>query len=344
MTAMQIVPLACISEDAHIRYTTVPSLLISLIDVFKVLTGKDNHDASRTLNSVLERFPELGTNVTKYKFPGKGQRDTPVADLETVLMIMQHIPGPLAQQYREWTAKVLREHIARDKSNPLNGLASEDRVPLNNAQKQPEVSSPYSDMADDQGTEVINIKATVARMGIDQNSPFYEEYQRHLTEVAKENMLEMATLQMKLVKTRANNTITIETAMNETEKENSAAEKEKVKTEKLRQIQEQKLLNLQILNAEMEYSEKRLDQERKAKEAKEMRVAHTVTMEQKRLDALKLKKERAEMKASSTAVDPVTGEALKRKRGRPPKVVEAPVVPVTPVGVMLSEEAVNRPV
>ena len=341
---MQVVSLSFISEDAQIRYTTVPSLLVSIIDCIKALSGKNNNDAAQDFRRICSRFPEFEGKYTTHKFPGQGQRETPVTDLETVLMIMQHVPGPMAQQYREWTARVLREHITKDKTNPLNGLASEERAPLQYPQQAPVVSSPYSDMADDQGTEVINIKATVARMGIDQNSPFYEEYQRHLTEVAKENMLEMATLQMKLVKTRANNTITIEKAMNETEKEKAAAEKEKVKTEKLRQIQEQKLLNLQILNAEMEYSEKRLDQERKAKEAKEMRVAHTVTMEQKRLDALKLKKERAEMKASSTAVDPVTGEALKRKRGRPPKVVEAPVVPVTPVGVMLSEEAVNRPV
>jgi hypothetical protein len=188
------------------------------------------------------------------------------------------------------------------------------------------VSIPYSDTVDDRETEVINIKATVERMGMDHTSPFYEEYQRHLTEVAKENMREMASLQMKLAKHRANNQISVEKSMNDIEKEKAAVEKEKAKAEKLRQIQEQKLINLQILNAEMEYTDRRLEQERKAKEAKEMRAAHVVTMEQKRLDALKLKKDRAEMKASSVAVDPVTGEALKRKRGRPRKVVEVSTV------------------
>lgn len=321
---MQIVSLPFISQDAYIRYTTVPSLLLSIVDSIKALSGKNNNDAAQDFRRICAKFPAFESKYTTYKFPGQGQRETPVADLETVLMIMQHVPGPLAQQYREWTAKVLREHIARDKTNPLNHLASEER--LCDEQK-------HLEAMEDQGIEVINIKATVESMGIDERFPFYQEYQRHLTEVAKENMREMASLQMKLAKHRASNQINVEKSLNEIEIEKAAVEKEKAKTERLLQVQHQKQINLQILNTEMEYTERRMEQERRSKEMKEMRAIHASNLERQRLNALKLKNERVELKTSlasksetKTATEPLPNPILgeKRKRGRPRKVIDTP--------------------
>lgn len=322
---MHIIPFGFISEDAQVRYTTVPSLMISIIDCIKALSGKDQHDAAQDFRRICSRFPEFEGKYSYHKFPGERQRDTPVGNLETVLMIMQHVPGPIAQKYREGAARVLREHIANDPSNPLHGIAREEPAPT---VQQPEVSSPYSDIAGDREVDVINIKATAERMGMDQSCPFYEEYQRHMTEVIKENMSEMVSLEMKLAKNRANNRITIE-------KVNNDVEKEKAKLEKLRCIREQKLTNLEILNAEMEYTAKRLEQEKRSKENQEMRALHAVKVEQMKLDAVRLKKERSEMRSANASSAPLAlGE--KRKRGRPPinrniPTVAIPTAPDVPV-------------
>ena len=66
---------------------------ISIIDVIVALTGKNQKWAAQDVSRMLKRYPELQQHVAYFKFPGRGQRDTPVADLATMTEIVLLIPG-----------------------------------------------------------------------------------------------------------------------------------------------------------------------------------------------------------------------------------------------------------
>ena len=66
---------------------------ISVIDVFMALTGKKMNEAAGDVRRMRIRFPELSARIGSFKFPGRGQRDTPVADLATMTEIVLVIPG-----------------------------------------------------------------------------------------------------------------------------------------------------------------------------------------------------------------------------------------------------------
>lgn len=73
-----------LSGYGEIRVT--PDGRYSVFDVIKVIGGKKNpHDAWKALT---EQFPELGCEVDYLKFPGRGQRFTPVAQESLCLKIL----------------------------------------------------------------------------------------------------------------------------------------------------------------------------------------------------------------------------------------------------------------
>eukprot|EP00960_Hanusia_phi_P060677 764581-Hanusia_phi.AAC.10 len=66
---------------------------------------------------LFERLPdEVSTKCRYFKFPGQGQRDTPVCTLDTIITIMQHLPGPIAAKNREKTAETMRRYFAGDQT------------------------------------------------------------------------------------------------------------------------------------------------------------------------------------------------------------------------------------
>ena len=67
-------------ETVQIRKTNESPPRISVIDVAIAVTGKTHHDAAQDVRRLLTQYPEVGTNCSHLKFPGRGQRDTPVTD------------------------------------------------------------------------------------------------------------------------------------------------------------------------------------------------------------------------------------------------------------------------
>ena len=63
----------------HIRKTSETPPRVSVLDVIGVLAGTSPTECSHTLSRLKERFPEVGSNMSNFKFPGQGQRETPVA-------------------------------------------------------------------------------------------------------------------------------------------------------------------------------------------------------------------------------------------------------------------------
>ena len=54
---------------------------INVIDVVGAITGQVKSSASKTLERVKESHPEVYPNWINYRFPGRAQRDTPLADV-----------------------------------------------------------------------------------------------------------------------------------------------------------------------------------------------------------------------------------------------------------------------
>lgn len=86
----------------------------SVLDVIKMVTGNANE---REIFSRLRKtFPDVVRKCDNLKFPGKGQRDTPVADAVTLVEISYICPGKVAAQSRRLGAEVLCRALAGDLS------------------------------------------------------------------------------------------------------------------------------------------------------------------------------------------------------------------------------------
>ena len=53
-----------------------------------------------TLRRLKEAFPEVGSLLSSHRFPGRGQRDTPVADIRAITLIIAMLPGKMASKFR----------------------------------------------------------------------------------------------------------------------------------------------------------------------------------------------------------------------------------------------------
>ena len=84
----------------QIRKTNETPPRISIIDVAIAVTGKTHHDAAQDYRRLLNQYPEVGTNCSHLKFPGRGQRDTPVVDVRGIVEIVMLLPGRHAARVR----------------------------------------------------------------------------------------------------------------------------------------------------------------------------------------------------------------------------------------------------
>lgn len=96
-------------DYGEIRIT--PDERYSVFDVIEVIGGKKNPwDAWDTLS---EQFPEVLGKVEDFKFPGRGQRLTPVTNKEGLLHIIGLLPGTVGRTYREDAAKLMLSKIEK---------------------------------------------------------------------------------------------------------------------------------------------------------------------------------------------------------------------------------------
>ncbi len=105
-------------SDASIRVT--PDGRYSVYDVIKLCTGSKNprqlwngDSASRKTRQrgLTERFPEVVRITDRFKFDGRGQKETPVAGREGILQIIGLLPGAIGQAYRAEAAKVFLQFL-----------------------------------------------------------------------------------------------------------------------------------------------------------------------------------------------------------------------------------------
>lgn len=104
-------------EDGQIRVT--PAGQPSVFDMIKVLAGSGN--PRRDWARIVKEHPEVVSKTDNLKFPGRGQRETPVVkDKEAAYYILGLLPGAAGKLYREQAAKLFVAYL----ENPAQ-LASE---------------------------------------------------------------------------------------------------------------------------------------------------------------------------------------------------------------------------
>lgn len=67
-------------------------------------------------DSLTERFPDVVAETDKFKFPGRGQRPTPVANEEALYNIFMLLPGSKAAEFRKWASSILTRYRRGDAS------------------------------------------------------------------------------------------------------------------------------------------------------------------------------------------------------------------------------------
>lgn len=91
--------------------------------VFDVLVAfgvcKTSRNAPEVWNRITERNSEVITFCDNFKFPGRGQRETPVATEEGIYQILMLCPGKRGAEFRGWAAKIVRERREEESSPEL---------------------------------------------------------------------------------------------------------------------------------------------------------------------------------------------------------------------------------
>jgi len=100
----------------------------SIVDVISILTGQPNHQGARNYwkvlkSRLLKEGNETVTNCNRLKLMAEDGklRETDVGDTEQLLRLIQSIPSPKAEPFKQWLAKVGHERM-QEIADPEQGL------------------------------------------------------------------------------------------------------------------------------------------------------------------------------------------------------------------------------
>lgn len=99
----------------RIRYDPLTKMG-SVLDVIQLVTGCEKSVTSRNFVTIQDTFPEVNQKVMNFKFPGQGQRLTPVAFLKDLIEIAWLCPGRHAKDFRRTGAVTLCRALGGDLS------------------------------------------------------------------------------------------------------------------------------------------------------------------------------------------------------------------------------------
>lgn len=81
--------------------------------VYDVMVAMGVADKASNAKNVLERLhskhSEVTTICSNFQFPGRGQRQTPVADEQGIYQILMLCPGGRAAEFRQWAAGIIAD-------------------------------------------------------------------------------------------------------------------------------------------------------------------------------------------------------------------------------------------
>jgi hypothetical protein len=102
-----------------------------------VRNGKQSKEINPTqlFKTITDKNPEVLQFSGKFKFPGRGQRDTPVANEEGIYQILMLCPGKRGAEFRGWAARIVRER-REEENNPELALTRGRQRAINSWRKQ----------------------------------------------------------------------------------------------------------------------------------------------------------------------------------------------------------------
>ena len=103
-----------IFNGGKVRVTNETPKRVSVYDLIQVVT--DSKNPRTDFANMCKDDDELIKSVYNWKFPGAGQRDTPVTTAEGALMIVNQLPGKRARKFRTTAMQTLVRFLAGDQS------------------------------------------------------------------------------------------------------------------------------------------------------------------------------------------------------------------------------------
>lgn len=82
--------------------------------VYDLITAAGSKSARKVWQRLKEAHPEVVPKCHDFKFPGRGQQNTPVTDLQGWLYILALLPGAMGKKYREEAANLVTRYIQGD--------------------------------------------------------------------------------------------------------------------------------------------------------------------------------------------------------------------------------------
>jgi hypothetical protein len=115
------------STVRRFRRTAESPPRVSVYDVLGAVTGYTPNNCATLWQRLSVQFPEVTTLSSNLKFPGPGQRNTPVADAAGITHIILLLPGRAAATARQSAAKVVVRYLGGDVSLVAEIMANRDR-------------------------------------------------------------------------------------------------------------------------------------------------------------------------------------------------------------------------
>ena len=94
-------------EALTIRRTDEVPPRASVIDLISGLLSLNGNNAAFTFTRLRQENPEITASCGNYKFKGRGQRETPVANVRGAVEIIMLLPGAQAARVRRQAADLL---------------------------------------------------------------------------------------------------------------------------------------------------------------------------------------------------------------------------------------------
>ena len=105
-----LVGLTTVTDDSvqWLRKTSERPPRVSVYDVLSLVTGVDAANCTNVWNRLVEQCPEVLTLSKNFKFPGRGQRGTPVTDAKGIVTIIMLLHGRAGAEERTREASSLK--------------------------------------------------------------------------------------------------------------------------------------------------------------------------------------------------------------------------------------------
>ena len=103
-------------ETIRIRRTDHNPPQASIYDVISAVTGLNGNHAGKAYRDLTARYPDVHSLGVNFRFPGRGQRGTPVANVRGIVEVVMLLPGRMAARVRRQASELLCRFLGGDLS------------------------------------------------------------------------------------------------------------------------------------------------------------------------------------------------------------------------------------